>query len=288
MKVGLFTIVKDEHQYLEEWLQYHLNKTLGIDCIYVFDDPFSKSHSNICSKFSEKIISKSMLSLYSKSWQNKILNRIDYKETTIPRQIRYMDSVLEYLKNKKEFDWVFYLDVDEFLTLSDNSVSIPDIIKDYNDYDVLVVSWKNFGASGHLTKPEGSTIENYTVECSPNLNKMSYLASSKLCFNLHRWDPVRVHTNHHIPFKAKWCKPNYSQDLKDLVYDRLYIRHYITKSLDEFLHKLFLRGQFFGSKDFNSFFVFNPDINKKDPEVRKVINKYRDMFYSGEIKFSIF
>lgn len=290
MKVGLFTIVKNEHSYLEEWVQYHLNPLLGIHQIYIFDDPFSKPHDEICNRFpKDRVIHQNILSMYPKSWQEKILNRTDYKETTIPRQLRYMFTVLEYFKSKHIFDWVFYLDSDEFLTLADNEKeSIPDILNAYKDYDILSVSWKNYGASGHLNRPDGGVIENYTIECPVYVGSMSTNASSKLCFNLNRWNSTRIRSNHHLVFKGKWCKTNFSKDSKELVYDRLYIRHYITKSLEEFVSKVLFRGQFFGSKTINSFFLFNKDINKNDPEVQKVINKYRDMYYSGEVKFSIF
>jgi len=43
--IYICSIIKNEHQYLEEWIDYHLN--LGFDGIYLVEDVTSKSHSNI-------------------------------------------------------------------------------------------------------------------------------------------------------------------------------------------------------------------------------------------------
>jgi hypothetical protein len=38
-------MIKNEHQYLKEWIDYHLN--LGIDAIYLAEDITSDSHKEI-------------------------------------------------------------------------------------------------------------------------------------------------------------------------------------------------------------------------------------------------
>jgi hypothetical protein len=45
MKTAIFVIIKDEQNYLDEWLDYHLN--LGIDEIFLYEDYGSLSHSII-------------------------------------------------------------------------------------------------------------------------------------------------------------------------------------------------------------------------------------------------
>ena len=36
MKICIFTIIKNEQEYLEEWIKYHLD--LGIDHLFIFED----------------------------------------------------------------------------------------------------------------------------------------------------------------------------------------------------------------------------------------------------------
>lgn len=288
MHIGIFTIIKNEHEYLEEWLQYHLTTFPELSKIYVFDDPFSKPHKEICDKYN-KVINTSLLSIYPEDEQESIRKGTFYGKLDRPRQIAFMYDILNYLKKDNFLDWVFYIDVDEFITLADGTKPpLSKILNSYSMKEILVLSWKNYGANGYLTKPEGSVIENYTKECPLYVGlNMASKSSSKLCFNLRKWNPDTVFTNHHIPIRARWCKTNFSINPADVVYDKIYIRHYITKSLDEFCRKIFIRGQFLGSKHLRDFFSFNKDIKMNNPDVQEILNKYRDMFYSGKIWFSI-
>ena len=43
--IAICAILKDEHQYLKEWLDYHLN--IGIDQIYLYEDITSQTHIEI-------------------------------------------------------------------------------------------------------------------------------------------------------------------------------------------------------------------------------------------------
>jgi hypothetical protein len=45
MKVCVFTIIKNEQEYLEEWIKYHLD--LGVDHLFIFEDDGSESHKDI-------------------------------------------------------------------------------------------------------------------------------------------------------------------------------------------------------------------------------------------------
>ena len=289
MRVGIFTIVKNEHDYLDEWLQYHLNTFPELTQIYVFDDPFSKSHKDICTKY-KKVTSLNSLSIFPQNRQKDILNRKDYKNTELPRQVSYMYEILNYLKKNTNLDWVFYIDVDEFLTYQEGvKNSLDGILRHFCFYDILVLSWKNFGANGHIYKPNGKTLEIYTTSCSLAVgSRMDINGASKECFNLHRWNPNTIKANHHIPTKAVWCKTNFSKKMSDVVYDKIYIRHYITRSFEEFCYKIFIRGQFYGSKCLNNFFHFNKDIEKNNPEVQKILNSYKERFFSGELNFSLY
>jgi hypothetical protein len=52
----------------------------------------------------------------------------------------------------------------------------------------------------------------------------------------------------------------------------MYIRHYITKSFDEYLWKLNTRGMFYKHhRDINEFFVYNPEM-RNNHEIQKIIN----------------
>jgi hypothetical protein len=49
----ILTIIKNEHLYLDEWIQYHLN--IGVDHIFIFEDIDSNSHHEIVQPYSNQI-----------------------------------------------------------------------------------------------------------------------------------------------------------------------------------------------------------------------------------------
>ena len=49
----ILTVIKNEHEYLDEWIKYHLD--LGINHIFIFEDIDSDSHKEICDKYGDKV-----------------------------------------------------------------------------------------------------------------------------------------------------------------------------------------------------------------------------------------
>ena len=52
-KSCILTAIKDEREYLEEWIKYHLD--FGIDYICIIEDYDSESHKDITDKFGDKV-----------------------------------------------------------------------------------------------------------------------------------------------------------------------------------------------------------------------------------------
>ena len=282
MQFGLFTIIKDEQEYLDEWIQYHFN--LGISRIFIYEDVFSTSHKDICDKYFSLFCLQFILSLYNEEKQNKIMELKRTKKAYAGYQIQFMYQILNHLKQTTDLDWVFYLDVDEFLTLENEQENLSILFSSFNTYDIIVLQWMNFNSNDHIYKPNKSVIESYTQKCQLAVGKMmSPKASSKLAFNLLKWDSEKIKTNHHLPKEAKWCKTNFSMDLLEVVYDKIYIRHYITKSFEEYCNKLYLRVQIIPVHNLNDFFVFNSDISKDNSDVQNILKRYSDMYRSGEL-----
>lgn len=289
MKTGILTIIKNEHLYLDEWIKYHLS--IGIDKIYIFEDIGSLSHKDICSKYTN-VECKSILSVYNAFDRNNVIN-IKTEHTDIHGlQIEFFKRCLDYIKKTDNLDWVAYIDSDEFITLENKNSNISDVLKQYNNYNLVILQWLNYNANGHILKPDGDVQLNYNTTCQLYTGKrMASQASCKMMFNMHKWNSKIIRCNMHIPDfpnnsrLCNWCKTDFSTDLNVPVYDKIYIRHYITKSFEEFCVKIFVRGQFCGSKDLNTFFNFNPDISRNDPTVKEILQQYFDKYMSGDLKF---
>ena len=62
MKTCIITIIKNEHEYLKEWIDYHL--ALDIDHLFIFEDTDSDSHKAITDNYpQDKVTLSSILSV---------------------------------------------------------------------------------------------------------------------------------------------------------------------------------------------------------------------------------
>ena len=51
MKTCIFTVIKDEQEYIEDFIRYHIN--LGVDTLFVFEDIDSSSHKEITDNYDQ-------------------------------------------------------------------------------------------------------------------------------------------------------------------------------------------------------------------------------------------
>ena len=78
---------------------------------------------------------------------------------------------------------------------------------------------------------------------------------------------------------TNWCMTDFSQDYSRYLFDKIYLRHYITKSWEDYIIKLKVRGMFYRRhRTYDSFFNMNPDMLDKKEELIKIsddiINKH--------------
>jgi len=271
----IFTVIKNEHEYLNEWIKYHLD--LGINHIFIFEDIDSDSHKEICKKYNN--VTLRSISLILNDYE---LNKVkQIKSTQIKNhnenpQYIYIKKGLTYLKSLNKYDWCFVIDNDEFITLENDNDSLESIISLFNNYDAFILQWKCYGANGLIHKPNYSNkgiIETYTKEIAGHVPTATPQSLTKTCYNLNTYQESYFLYTHQPSKYCNFCRTNFSKDRNTPVYDKIYIRHYITKSWEEYLYKKKSRGYFFGKlRTFEAFFVINPDMNYKKHELMKLIN----------------
>lgn len=139
---------QDEAPYLREWLEFQ--KVVGVDHVYMYDNNSDDSFRKV-------------LDSYQK---DNFVTLVPWSFPYLIRNINIQAQRLAFLHSISTFGhiwrWMAFIDIDEFLfpAAKDNLV---DVLKDYEDLPSLVAFWSMFGHSGHLTRPEGLTIENYTT-----------------------------------------------------------------------------------------------------------------------------
>ena len=265
----IVTLVKNEHEYLDEWIQYHLN--LGVNYLFIFEDYDSKSHKKICDKYLQVALIN-IGELLNTDNIIKSRNHIFYQ-----RQIIYLKNALNYIHNNYDYDWCFSIDSDEYITIEAKYNNINEVLKEYNEYDAVLINWKNYGANGLINKPDYSKkgiVETYNKPCEFQLmDKVFWHETVKTVYNMHKFTDDLFKSECTPNLTRNWCKTNYTQDKEHLIYDKMFIRHYITKSWEEYVWKLKTRGMFYSNhRNYDSFFEMNPDMLDKKEKLLSMIN----------------
>ena len=137
--LALCCIAKDEDPFLKEWIAYH--SLLGVEHFYIYDN---------CSR----IPIRQTLGSYVDDARVTI-RRIQGKAMQIPA---YNDC-LESFGGRNL--WIGFIDLDEFaLPMRDNDLRV--LLSEFEEYGGLAATWHLVGSSGHLKRPEGPVVKNYT------------------------------------------------------------------------------------------------------------------------------
>lgn len=257
VKTAIATVVKNELDYIEDFIIYHLH--LGIDEIFIYEDYGSVSHKEICDKYDNVYLS-SILDIFPEEQREEIIQmRID----KVPSQTLYINQILKYLHpTHNEGWWIWLIDIDEYITSTE---PISDVLSRFSDRDAVLVYWKNFGASGHIYKPkyDKPIYDIYTQPCGYELySDFKYFKITKFCVNMNKWSEDKKYWIHNA--NVNWIKADGTYKRTEIVYEPLYLRHYITKSFEEFCYKILCRGCFHpGHRQYKSFFEMQPDMEEK-------------------------
>lgn len=272
MKSCILTVIKNEHEYLDEWIKYHLD--LGIDHIFIFEDIGSDSHKEITDRYVENVTLNNISTILNDWDKEKALElKLTKKRSVHPL---YLNKCLSYMKNEYSnlYDWCFTIDNDEFIILENNN--LDDTLTLYKDYEAFILSWKCYGANGLISKPNYS--ENSTINIYDKSIDNRYLGKKpqdlvKTCYNLKKYKEFFFGNTHNPSKKCNWCNSIYVKDDTRPVYKNIHLNHYITKSWEEYVWKVKKRGYMWGlDKNYDFFFKVNPDMLVIKDKLMNIIN----------------
>eukprot|EP00903_Cladosiphon_okamuranus_P013281 g12381.t1 len=248
-KLVLCTMFKDEATYLEEWLQYH--QVLGVSKIHLYDNDSTDK-------------SRSLLKKYERS---KFVQIHDW-----PHKGAQTEALNDCLcRFRHATRWMSFIDVDEFI---DPEPSLP--MSTYEDspqgrrrrpgadhaqfidghlparrtrlrkllekwapeQHTYCMPWVNYCSHGQLSKPPGGVIDNYQEledmgERKIHMQKPLFRALESLTlrmigphFLLYATEDITKQYRKNLSCPYKWLDPN-----------TLRIRHYRSKSLEEYVKR---------------------------------------------------
>lgn len=139
---------KNEHHCIVEWIEHY--KFHGIDHIYLINDFSTPEYLPLIQKY----IDSGYVTLY----HNDIVTKDSGRQGKIYE--KYFRGIL------KDTRWLGIIDLDEFL-YSPSEIDIKNIVKKYESYSSIRVSWIHFGSNGHIKQPE-SLVKGFTMRAKLN------------------------------------------------------------------------------------------------------------------------
>lgn len=226
LKTAICVIAKKEKKYIKEFVDHYIN--LGVTTIFLYDNndiEEEEKYDNILNNNIKQI---------------KIIN---FRGLVRPQYLAFNQC---YNNNKNNYDWIAFFDVDEFLYLYNNRninkfLSLPKFKK----CSSLLINWKYYGDNNNVFYESKPLKKRFIKPFSfSNKNKIFiyYYAAAKSIIR----GGLNI-TWEHFPHYLKnniICRPNgeiIKNPLSPPKYSLAYIKHYVTKSTEEFADKL-LKG----------------------------------------------
>ena len=210
IKPVIFCIAKLEHNYIEEFVRYHLS--IGFEAIYIYDNEDTPTYANLL----KHIKNVNVLHYPGKAMQYSSLYNFS-------QRVMHINSITH----------VINMDCDEFIVLKKHK-NIKEFIHEYIKYDCagIGINWRFFGDSGKQTRTDGPLTIRFTM-CQQNGDRHIKTLFNKNCFTCyHTMHDISVKDGFHIKstngtvIVGPW-NPNIDISV-------IQINHYKTKTLEEF------------------------------------------------------
>ena len=231
--LSIVTAVRDENDYIEEWLDYHI-ETMGVEHFYIYDN--------------ESVVS---VREYLESIQYQYLDKltiIKWKTSGHTQQ----DTCNDWLQNYgQETQWFICMDVDEFIHIKEQNKTLKEFLEENAAYSSVKCLWKHFTANGQEEKTPLPVRERFTVETDWGEEKHGgkFFAQSNRISHFVSYVPQVRLNSRHLEHDSEKVTGFYQ------------LNHYITKSYEEWLEKI-ARGSVNPAymRKYQEFFEINPDM----------------------------
>jgi hypothetical protein len=219
--LAIACIVKNEADYLEEWLCFHL--ALGVDHVFLYDNGSTDGTLELLETYANHGL-------------------VTVVAWPLPGgQLGAYNHALRFFG--PSVDWLAFIDVDEFIVpLADDD--IPTILARYPAAADLRMPRAEFGFSGHRTRPEGLVIEAYTDIANTDGRDPAKGPRVKTVLQPDGISSVDIHTStvaEDRPEPAAAGSPPAPREtvMPSELIDVVQVNHYYTRSWEEFEEKRF-------------------------------------------------
>lgn len=236
MKVGLCCVGRLENKYAREFVEYYLS--LGVDNIILYDD------NDVNEDDFREVIGD-----YIQSGK-VIWCRFSKQHGFIQKQIYYHC----WETQKYNFDWIAFFDFDEFLTLTSHS-DIKSYLSDtiFTPYDMIHINWMGYDDNNLIYYEDKPLLERFTHPHEFDLSKQYTFPENNHIKSIIRCEHKgyvnwSMGSNMHTPSNNLKCCDNKGKECSNsnpflhYNFDLAYLKHFSTKTIDEWLNVKLQRG----------------------------------------------
>lgn len=263
MKVAVCCIGRSENRYIREYVEHY--KNIGVDKIFIYDNNYDGE------EYFEDVINDYI--------SQGIVDIINYRNRTICQLSAYQDC---YDRYGKEYDWICFFDIDEFLMFNDNDMNIKKFLSNdcFKDFGMVHINWKCYGDNDLIVYDGRTVLERFVTPIEPLDFKKSYsFPENNHVKSIIRGglNNIRWIGNPHTPNTTTKCCNNVGNvcnavsPFNDFNHDIAWLNHYPTKTIQEYLEIKAKRGYPDGNKDYfkkadvvKAFYSYNKKSSEKD------------------------
>lgn len=231
MKCVICSIAKQENAYLYEWAEYHIE--LGFSHIYLYDN--------------NDVNGENPAMVFEGTQIEKYITIIDV------RGKKYWQlSAYQHCADSFKYDWCAFIDIDEFITFADDEIcTISDYLSRFPDIiNTVHLNWLCYGDCGHIHKQK-QILSQYRKPIKPidfcftyddveeNAHIKSIIRGGVCCEWRNNENDFRV--TPHTPYMRGIVANRgviRNRPFVRMDYTVAYIRHYTTKSLEDYYTKI--------------------------------------------------
>lgn len=241
MKFAVCAILKNENLYLREWVEHHIS--LGFDKIILYDN--NDINGEIPNIVIQDYIRQGMIDIYN--YRGKKV-KLEQGEWECKIQTAAYNECLEKYEN--EYNWIAFIDIDEFIEIEEYKKIqyLFDSRSDYNNFDGIVISSYMIGDDSKLyyeNKPvkERFKLKQNFIDKQLNIelnNMIKCIVNTKTTNRFTESDPHHIISDNLCNvygIKISLSTPVISLNAPN--HQVMYFKHYYTKSLTEFLYKVY-------------------------------------------------
>ena len=228
-KVAVCAIGRLENQYAREFVEWY--KKLGFDKVFIYDNNYGQE------EHFELVLGDHL--------QSGFVEITNFRDKEVCQLEAYNDC---YARHKDEYEWILFVDFDEFLTIKGEK-DIHLFMKKYDKYECVLFNWMIMNDNGQVYNTHRPLMERFTTPMDydrkggydfPEDNHVKAMVRGGL-------DKVEYTTNPHIPSTPLKCCNSKGEQCDQAPwqpydFSKAYIKHFQYKTAEEWITKKYKRG----------------------------------------------